>query len=91
MDAKEFDESPLNRRDDEEPESSESTDTTKPKKPKRITIGVQFTPEIVRDMKEFCYEDDRPFGYLVRVACVDYIAKRRALKEQAQASEDKKK
>lgn len=82
MDAKKFDKSPLNRRDDEEPESSESTDITKPKKPKRTTIGVQFTNEIINGLKEFCYADDRPFGYLVRVACVDYIAKRRALQQQ---------
>ncbi len=82
MDTKE---SPLNRRDDEEPESSENA---KPKKPKRTTIGVQFTDKIVQDMKEFCYADDRPFGYMVRVACAEYIAKRRALQQQALDAEE---
>jgi hypothetical protein len=85
MDTKE---SPLNRRDDEEPESSENA---KPKKPKRTTIGVQFTNEIIDGMKEFCYYDDRPFGYLVRVACVEYIAKRRALQQALDAEENAKK
>jgi hypothetical protein len=69
----------------EEPDSPASTDGTKPKKlekPKRTTIGVQFTDEIINGMNEFQIDDDRAFGYLVRVACTEYIAKRRRLKEQ---------
>jgi hypothetical protein len=72
-------------------EKPESTDTAKPKKPKRTTIGVQFTDEIVQGMKEFCYDDDRPFGYMVRVACTEYIAKRRAAKQLAREAEEEAK
>ena len=53
MDTKE---SPLNRRDDEKPESSEKCEA---QEPKRTTIEVPFTDKIVQDIKEFCYADDR--------------------------------